>query len=167
MTPEQFNALFRARMPEISKFLARRVEQAEIEDLASDLFAIAWSKRASIPEGYELPWLYKTARYLISNHRKKANNRSRIELLIARPEASPSAESIALADTVLGDAWSKLQGFERELISLWAYEGFTNKEIALVLEISENAAAIRLTRAKQKLKALLSAENFDSEKTVD
>ena len=167
MTPEHFNTVFRAHMPEISRFLARRVESSDAEDLASALFAIAWSKRGAIPEGYELPWLYKTARYLIANHRKKLSNRSRIELLIARPEAAPSAESIALADSALGEAWGKLQGVERELISLWAYEGLSNKEIAVVLEISENAAAIRLTRAKQKLKNLLAAENFLGDGTVD
>ena len=167
MTPEHFNAVFRAHMPEISRFLARRVDQSEVEDLAADLFAIAWNKRAAIPEGFELPWLYKTARYLISNHLKKHNNRSRIELLIARPEAAPSAESIAIADSALGSAWAKLQGFERELISLWAYEGLSNREIGLTLEISENAAAIRLTRAKQKLKNLLESENFLVDGTVE
>ena len=167
MTPEHFNAIFRAHMPEISRFLARRVDESDVEDLASDLFAIAWSKRGVIPDGFELPWLYKTARYLIANHRKKQNNRSRIELLLARPEAAPSAESIAIADSALGNAWGKLQGYERELISLWAYEGFSNKEIGIALEISENAAAIRLTRAKQKLKNLLAGENFPIDGTVD
>ena len=167
MTPEHFNTLFRAQLPEISRFLARRVDQSEVEDLAADLFAIAWTKRYSIPEGYELPWLYKTARYLISNHRKKASNRARLDGLLQRPESAPSAESIALADSALGSAWEKLGVFERELISLWAYEGLSNKEISIALEISENAAAIRLTRAKQKLKNLLDAENFDPDGTVE
>jgi RNA polymerase sigma-70 factor (ECF subfamily) len=167
MTPEQFNTLFRAHMPEVSRFLTRRVEPEAVEDLAAELFSIAWGKRGSIPQGYELPWLYKTARYLISNHRKKANNRARIELLIARPEAAPSAESIALADSTLANAWGRLQVLERELISLWAYEGLSNKEIALAMEITENAAAIRLTRAKQKLKTLLEAENKEHDGTVD
>ncbi|BDQ00065.1 sigma-70 family RNA polymerase sigma factor [Aquiluna sp. KACHI24] len=167
MTPEQFNALFRAHMPEVSRFLARRVELEEAEELAAELFSIAWGKRGSIPQGYELPWLYKTARYLISNHRKKASNRARIEQLMSRPEAAPSAESIALADTELSDAWGKLQVLERELISLWAFEGLSNKQIGLALEISENAAAIRLTRAKQKLKTLLATENNELDGTVD
>jgi RNA polymerase sigma-70 factor (ECF subfamily) len=167
MTPEQFNTLFRAHMPEVSRFLTRRVEPESVEDLAAELFSIAWGKRDSIPQGYELPWLYKTARYLISNHRKKVSNRARIELLMARPEAAPSAESIAIADTELSSAWRKLQLLERELIALWAFEGLSNKEIGLALEISENAAAIRLTRAKQKLKTLLEAENNEHDGTVD
>jgi len=72
--------------------------------------------------------------------------------------AAPSAESIALADIELSDAFAGLNAAEREIISLWALEGLSNAEIAKVIEVSENAAAIKLTRAKQKLKNLLEPE---------
>lgn len=166
MTPEHFNAVYRAQLKELTRFLARRVHESEVEDLAAELFAIAWDKRDSIPEGLELPWLYKTARYLIANHRRKTANRSRIFALITPPEAAPSAESLALADLGLGSAWEKLTKNERELISLWSFEGLDAKEIATVLEISPNASAIRLSRAKEKLRNLLADENSEAEKTL-
>lgn len=166
MTPEQFNSVYRAQLTEITRFLARRVHDSDVEDLAADLFAIAWDKRSSIPEGLELPWLYKTARYLIANHRRKATNRSRILSLLTPPEAAPSAESVAIADLGLGAAWEKLTGPERELISLWSFEGLDAKEIATVLEISPNASAIRLSRAKEKLRNLLTDENLHKEATL-
>ena len=81
--------------------------------------------------------------------------------MLAEPVAAPSAESIALADIELGEVFAKLSAKEREVISLWSLDGLTNSELANVLEMSENAAAIRLTRAKQKLKLLLSTENID------
>jgi RNA polymerase sigma-70 factor (ECF subfamily) len=137
-----------------------------VEDLAADLFEIAWTKRDSIPQGLELPWLYKTARYLIANHRRKTQNRARIFSMLSAPEAAPSAESIALADVGLGSAWEKLSSADRELISLWSLEGLDAKEIAVVMEISPNAAAIRLTRAKEKLRVLLANENSETEKTL-
>jgi len=77
------------------------------------------------------------------------------------PVAAPSAEAVALADLGLSEAFSALTRSERELISLWALENLTTKEISLALEISENAAGIRLSRAKAKLKTLLSDESFD------
>lgn len=166
MTPEQFNTIYRSQIAEISRFLARRVAPQEAEDLAADLFEIAWSKRASIPEGLELAWLYKTARYLISNHRRKTQNRSRIFSLLTPPEAAPSAETIALADMGLGSAWEKLSTTDQELMALWALEGLDAKEIAVVMEITPNASAIRLTRAKEKLRNLLAEENLETEKTL-
>jgi RNA polymerase sigma-70 factor (ECF subfamily) len=166
MTPEQFNNVYRSQLAEISRFLARRVAPHEVEDLAADLFEIAWTKRDSIPQDLELPWLYKTARYLIANHRRKTQNRARIFSMLSAPEAAPSAESIALADVGLGSAWEKLSSADRELISLWSLEGLDAKEIAVVMEISPNAAAIRLTRAKEKLRVLLAHENSETEKTL-
>jgi len=160
MSPEEFNRVFRAQLPMISAYLSRRVPFSEVEDLASDLFEIAWSKKEQIPEGFELPWLYKTARYLVSNFHRKQSGRNGILARLAEPVAAPSAESIALADIELSDAFAGLIPVEREIISLWALEGLSNAEIAKVLEMSENAAAIRLTRAKQKLKGLLNLENI-------
>ena len=160
MSPEEFNRVFRAQLPMISAYLSRRVPISEVEDLASDLFEIAWSKKEQIPEGFELPWLYKTARYLVSNFHRKQSGRNGILARLAEPVAAPSAESIALADIELSDAFAGLIPAEREIISLSALEGLSNAEISKVLEMSENAAAIRLTRAKQKLKGLLNLENI-------
>lgn len=155
MTPEQFNDLFRQNLPEISRFIARRVSEAEVEDLAADLFEIAWNKRSSIPAGLELPWLYKTARYLISNQRRKNENRSRIMSSMSEPVSAPSAESIALADADLAEAWAKLTSGERETLSLWAFDGLSIGQVAVALEITVNNANVRLSRARKHLAKLL------------
>jgi RNA polymerase sigma-70 factor (ECF subfamily) len=121
---------------------------------------VAWSKKTQIPEGFELPWLYKTARYLVSNFHRKQSGRNNVLARLTEPVAAPSAESLALADIELSDAFAGLNSVEREIISLWALEGLSNAEIAKVIEVSENAAAIKLTRAKQKLKNLLKPEKM-------
>jgi RNA polymerase sigma-70 factor (ECF subfamily) len=159
MSPEEFNAVFRALLPEVSKFLARRVDRDDVEDLAADLFELAWSKRNQIESGFELPWLYKSARYLIANHHRKHSGRTRILASLAEPVSAPSAESIALADIELSEAWQRLSLKEQELLALWAFENLGAREISKVLSITENASNIRLTRAKQKLISLLSENN--------
>ncbi|MFM1950818.1 MAG: hypothetical protein RL418_505 [Actinomycetota bacterium] len=159
MTEQEFNQLFRAWLGEVSRFIARRVPTADVEDLAADLFALAWQKRNAIPAGLELPWLYKSARFLISNHLRKQSGRSRILESLKEPEAAPSAETIALADLELSQAWARLSSKEREILGLWAFEGLEPKELSLVLEKSENACAVSLSRAKAKLTQLLASEN--------
>jgi RNA polymerase sigma-70 factor (ECF subfamily) len=131
----------------------------QVDDLASDLFEIAWNKRSSIPQGLELPWLYKTARYLIANHRRKEAGRFAILATLAEPVAAPSAESIALADLELSQAWARLNEKEREALALWALDGLEPKEVAVALGISGNAANIRLSRAKKNLLAELEKSN--------
>lgn len=159
MSPEEFNSVFRALLPEVSKFLSRRVASSDVEDLAADLFELAWSKRSQIEPGFELPWLYKSARYLISNHHRKQTGRTRILATLQEPTSAPSAESIAIADLDLAEAWRKLNIKEQEILALWSFEGLEVSEIAKVLEISENAANIRLSRARTNLKAQLAESN--------
>jgi len=159
MTAEEFGALFRAHISEVSRFLARRLPADQVDDLASDLFEIAWNKRSSIPQGLELPWLYKTARYLIANHRRKEAGRFAILATLAEPVAAPSAESVALADLELSQAWARLNEKEREALALWALDGLEPKEVAVALGISGNAANIRLSRAKKNLLAELEKSN--------
>jgi RNA polymerase sigma-70 factor (ECF subfamily) len=159
MTEQEFNDLFRSYLSETSRFIARRTKAEDVEDLAADLFALAWQKRDSIPKGLELPWLYKSARYLISNHNRKQQGRTSILATLQEPQSAPSAESIALADLELADAWKALSTNEKEILSLWAFEGLEPKQLAVALEKSENACAIALSRAKSKLTQLLNSEN--------
>jgi RNA polymerase sigma-70 factor (ECF subfamily) len=159
MTEQEFNDLFRSYLSETSRFIARRTKAEDVEDLAADLFALAWQKRDSIPKGLELPWLYKSARYLISNHNRKNQGRTSILATLQEPQSAPSAESIALADIELADAWKGLSTKEKEILSLWAFEGLEPKQLAVALEKSENACAIALSRAKSKLTQLLNSEN--------
>jgi len=155
MTPEQFNALFRAHISEVTRFLARRVPESQVEDLASDLFEIAWAKRAEIPAGFELPWLYRSARFLISNQRRKESNRQRITQLLVEPQTAPSAESLALADLELAEAWQKLKPAHREVLSLWALDGLSPAELAVALGVRPGTAAVRLSRARAALAEIL------------
>lgn len=159
MSPEEFNAVFRALLPEVSKFLARRVAAEDVEDLAADLFELAWSKRSQIQPGLELAWLYKSARYLIANHYRKQSGRTRILATLREPVAAPSAESIAVADLELAELWRQLSAKDQEVLALWSFEGLEISDIARVLEVSENAANIRLSRARAALRAKLDERN--------
>ena len=89
MTAEEFNRVYRAHLTELTRFLARRLPSDVVEDLAGDLFEIAWKKRTSITSGEELPWLYKTARYLIANYRRKQSGRIAILERFFEPVVAP------------------------------------------------------------------------------
>lgn len=151
MTPTEFSDFYRNRLLEITRFIARRVDSAFVEDLASDLFEVAWRKRDEIPVGFELPWLYKTARFLISNHRRKLSGRAQAMVLFGEPDAAPSAEAIALADLSLAEAWRNLSSSHREILALSAWDGLSPSELAKALGISVNAANVRLSRARAQL----------------
>lgn len=156
MTPEEFTNLYRGFLPQISSYLVRRCDRSDVEELASRIFEIAWRKRAGAPEGYELAWLFRIAGFVVSNHRRALQSERNFLLRFRPSDFAPTPEDIALADLELSKAWKKLSGFEREAISLTAFDGLSHQVAAKVLEISPNAFTQRLAKARKTLKANLS-----------
>jgi RNA polymerase sigma-70 factor (ECF subfamily) len=156
VNPEEFTATYRELLPQITKYLARRVNPSEVEELASRIFEIAWIKRAQAPKGFELPWLYRIAGYVVANHRRSESSKLRFLAVFLPIDSAPSPEEIAISDLSLSEAWAKLTPGERQVISLSSFEGLDNAQAAKVLEISTNAFALRLSKAKGKLRQLIS-----------
>lgn len=159
---DPFVAVYTRHLAAVSAYLARRVDRQAVDDLAADVFAIAWRKRASVQEGQELPWLYRIASYVVANHRRSVASRTNLLALLRTPDSAPSAEDIVIADRALAEAWGALSARDREVLALGAVEGLTPGEISAALGISVNAASIRLHRARTRLAGLV-RKNSDTD----
>ena len=151
MDQVQFVATFRSHLQDISKYLTRRVDVSQVEDLASEIFEIAWRKRESCPEGFELAWLYKIAGFVVSNHRKKLSRRAITVPLLDHDRSAPSAEDVALDGSSVAQAFDELSAKDRQVLSLLVFEQLSIKEIAVVLGTTENNTSQRLKRARERL----------------
>jgi RNA polymerase sigma-70 factor (ECF subfamily) len=151
MDHDKFVATFRAHLQDISKYLTRRVEVSYVEDLASEIFEIAWRKRESCPEGFELAWLYKIAGFTVSNHRKKISRRGILLPLLDQDLAAPSAEDVALDGSGVAIAFGLLEAKDRQILSLLVFEQLSVKEISVVLGATENSTSQRIKRARERL----------------
>jgi RNA polymerase sigma-70 factor, ECF subfamily len=154
-----FERAYRRYLPAVAGYLHRRVDRAHVEDLAADVFAIAWHKRAAVVPGEELPWLYRIAANVVANHRRKQATGSALLAALRPADPAPSAEDLVTADVALADAWRGLRPAEREILSLALVEDLAPAAVATALGITPNAAAIRLHRARTKLAALLARGN--------
>jgi RNA polymerase sigma-70 factor (ECF subfamily) len=157
-TDEQFTQFYREQLPLITRYLMRRSEPAAVEDLCSEVFEIAWNRRGNAPEGFELPWLYRIAGHVVSNHRRKIARENSFLAALKEPNSAPSAESLAVADLALSEAWKQLSSSDRSVLALIAFEGLGIAEAALALGISNNTASVRLHRARAHLSELLEFE---------
>ena len=151
-TPEEtFVAAYTQHLPAISRYLSRRVDRTHVEDLAADVFAIAWRKRDSVKPGEELPWLYRIAANLVANHRRRQAAGASFLSAFRVADSAPSAEDIVIADQSLAAAWRTLKARDREIIALAVLEDLPVSAIASALQLSPNAVSIRLHRAKKAL----------------
>ena len=167
VTPDaSFERAYSQYLPAVSGYLFRRVERQHVEDLAADVFAIAWRKRASVAEGEELPWLYRIAANVVANHRRRQSAGVSVLHLVRLPDSAPSAEDIVIADESLAGAWRGLKARDREVLALSLLEDLPVASIAASLGISANAVSIRLHRAKKTLAALLAEDGSAAERTT-
>jgi RNA polymerase sigma-70 factor (ECF subfamily) len=147
----EFEAVYRRHLPAVSAYLVRRVARDDVEDLAADVFAIAWRKRASVASGEELPWLYRIASYQVANHRRRLAMRANLLGMLASPDSAPAADALLDADPQLAAAWRALSARHREVLALVVLDELSVAEAAIALEVSANAVSIRLHRAKKAL----------------
>jgi len=154
---EPFEAVYTQHLGAVSRYLARRVARVDVDDLAADVFAIAWRKRGSVTAGEELPWLYRIASYQVANHRRRLAARASVLGLFSVPDSAPSAESLVTADAELARAWAAIAPRDREVLALVVLDDLAVADAAVALGISANAVSIRLHRAKKALAEQLNA----------
>lgn len=146
-----FREVYRDYVGPIRAYLARRVPHADIEDLAADVFAVAWKKRARVTAGEELPWLYRIASFTVANYRRKERHRLDVLWLFHEPDTAPAADVLLETDPDLAVVWARLTPGQQELLALVVIDGVAIKDAATILGVSPNALSIRLHRAKKQL----------------
>ena len=145
-----FDELFRAHAATVYRFVARRAGRDEADDLTAETFVVAWRRRVDVPEGHELPWLYRTAGFLVANHHRKARP-TPVETL--PDDADPtSVENVVIADLEVRAAFATLAPRDREILLLVAWEGLHGEALAEVLGVSRGGADAALSRARARLR---------------
>lgn len=159
----RFAALYQEHYRPILAYAVRRAGPAEdAADVVADVFTTAWRRIDQVPGApADRLWLYGVARRVVAGRRRSARRLSR---LTARLTTPLRADEPALAQPGLRDATAdrllaaldRLPAGEREALQLVLWEQLSHAEAAQVLGCSANAVAIRLHRAKTRLRGDLS-----------
>ena len=167
MTLEEFTTVVHNHADVVRSYIFRRgsgldVGVSDIDDIAADVWTIAWSKRAAAPAIDEVDvmraWLLQIARLTLANHIRKTV--SRRQWGVSEEDISvASTEHIVVADEDLRRGFASLTPGEKEVFSLTVWEGLKPAEIAEVLGISANAASLRLFKARTKISEILMERN--------
>jgi RNA polymerase sigma-70 factor, ECF subfamily len=152
----RFERLAREVYEPVQRFLLRRCDPATADDVLGDTLLVVWRRLDDVPADAALPWVYGVARGCLANAHRSAARQQRLVLRLMR-EPAPDTAPDTHADAGLSEALAALPEGDRELLRLWAWEQLAPREIAVALGISANAAAIRLHRAKKRLRAELTA----------
>jgi len=166
-TPGAFGAIFDRHGSTLLRFLARRVNPAEAEDLLGDVFRIAFERRSAFEQdrASARPWLYGIAANVVAKHHRSEARRFRAMARVPaeRPlDEDPAERAVAAADagarwTRVMDAIGTLPEAERQVLLLFAWEELSYDEIALALGIPVGTVRSRLSRGRARLAVLTRA----------
>ncbi|WP_435737103.1 sigma-70 family RNA polymerase sigma factor [Cellulosimicrobium sp. PMB13] len=153
-----FAVIFGAHSGALYRYFRRRLPTGQgavgpdAEDLAAEVLATAWRRRDDVPDGAELPWLYRTAGFVLANHRRKARAVP-VADVPEEADAGADVEHVVVQDDEVRRALVALSPRDRRILLLHAWEGLTGDELAAVLGVSRGGADAALSRARARLRA--------------
>ncbi|MDP3983653.1 MAG: sigma-70 family RNA polymerase sigma factor [Acidimicrobiia bacterium] len=164
---DAYAVFFRRHVGSVTIYAVRRCGNPEdVADLVADTFLIALQAAGRyLPETETaLPWLFGIARRVLARQRRRSAGAVRLFLKASNAHVLfTSSEDDEVASAIdasrqasaLEAALAQLSNGERDVLELVAYDGLSPSEVAMVLNLSPNAARLRLSRARRHLRQIL------------
>ncbi len=149
---ERFQSIASEVYEPLQRYLRRRIDRDLAEDTFADVMLTIWRRLDDAPTDAALPWCYGIARRSLANTRRGQTRHLRlIERLQSEPRLDSPDPADGGPDPEIDAALQSLSPEYREVLRLWAWEQLEPREIGPVLDISVNAATLRLSRARKRL----------------
>jgi RNA polymerase sigma-70 factor, ECF subfamily len=145
--------MFRAYANRVYAYALHRVGMPAAADVVSETFLAAWRRIDEVPEG-ALPWLLGTARRVVANEFRRQERRTALLERLASA-AGPASADTSSEHVELIEALQQMSESDREVLLLSAWYELRTAEAASVLGCSAGAYAVRLHRARRRLREQL------------
>lgn len=169
--PEAFTRIFDRHYDDVARFLGRRIETSEAEEVAAETFLIAFRDRARFDcdRSSARPWLFGIASNLARHHQRGEATRLRAYARVDRntepdlsEEAGDRADATSRRAALIGGL-SALSADERDVLLLFTWAQLAYGEIAEALGIPIGTVRSRLSRARGLMPQALEHSPSDRE----
>ncbi|HXB64260.1 MAG TPA: RNA polymerase sigma factor [Solirubrobacteraceae bacterium] len=153
---QRFERLYETHFRRVAAYLLSRADRTVAEDALARTFEIAWRRLLDVPDE-PLPWLLGVARKVLADMRRgQARQTALIERIAATvgEVQGDHAEALSGSRHLLA-ALQRLTDEQREVLLLVVWDELSQREAAAVLGCSRGAVALRLHRARARLRSAL------------
>jgi RNA polymerase sigma factor (sigma-70 family) len=151
----------------IHSYLNRRIGPDHADDLAAEVFSLAFQSRDRFQPVRESarPWLYGIASNLLLRHRRAELRHLKALSQLKEGGLDPYAEmdraeeraDAASLRRPLFDALAQLAARDRDVLLLIAWEGLSYEDVAVALGIAVGTVRSRLNRARKAVRTALAS----------
>lgn len=157
---DRLQALYEAHHDPVWRLLRRiGLDEARASDATHQVFCVAMERLDDIEDGSARSFLCSAA-ILVAKKLRSREQREQVVEELPEMQGGPQPDEVldqARQRRVLDHLLLKLSEDLRVTLVLHEIEGYTQKEIAQILEIPEGTAASRLRRAREAFDALVDA----------
>jgi RNA polymerase sigma-70 factor (ECF subfamily) len=151
----RFTRIYRDSYSRVLGYAARRTSAELAREAVDEVFLRAWRRLPDLPDP-PLPWLLVTARNVMSEQRRGGAKADALALEIARVPLFQTDPSDAVVErNVVLQALATMTEVDREAVLLTVWDGLGHRDAAKVAGCSVGAFAVRLHRARRRLRTEL------------
>jgi RNA polymerase sigma-70 factor, ECF subfamily len=157
----EFEQLFREHYDAVLGYaLTRAADVDSAKDVAARTFLVAWMHRNDW-HGFDSPrgWLLGVARRTLADQRRSAARYTKLQRRLGQYEMTapraPDPGDIVGDHQRVASAFGRLRPVDRDVLALIAWDGLSSAEAATVMGCSRAAFAVRLHRARSRLRVQL------------
>jgi RNA polymerase sigma-70 factor, ECF subfamily len=154
---DRFTRIYRETHPRVLGYALRRTSPDLAREAAAEAFLIAWRRLPHVPEP-ALPWLLVVARNVLADQRRGGRRAdallTEVERLTRTAIGHDPSDDVVERSVVL-QAVAALADTDREALVLTVWDGLGHRDAAKVAGCSIGAFAVRLHRARRRLRTEL------------
>jgi RNA polymerase sigma-70 factor (ECF subfamily) len=153
----QFERLYVSHAGPVRTFARRRAGAAEADDVVAEVFLSAWRRIDEVPAD-PLPWLLGIARGVLSNRRRGQDRNAALIARLMSEQLADQSRGGSELDVAVVTALGSLSHSDQDVLLLVAWERLSNAQLAEVLGLAKGAVAVRLHRARRRLKRAIAMQ---------
>src|SRR6185312_13805865 len=154
---DRFTRIYRADFPRVLGYAMRRAPLDAAREATAEAFLVAWRRLPDVPDP-ALPWLLVVTRNVIADQRRGGRRAdallAEVERLTGAP-VHPDPSDDVVERSVVVQAVAALPETDREALMLTVWDGLGHRDAARVAGCSVGAFAVRLHRARRRLRTEL------------
>lgn len=150
-----FTMMYREQYPAVRAYAAALTSASDVDDVVAETFAVAWRRCADIPTDWVRGWLLGTVRNVVRNGRRSMVRADRFVDRLSWLQGPFVVDDLADAVVDIDElraGLGSLSDSDQEVLVLVAWFDLTPESLAVALGVSKNASAVRLHRARIRLR---------------